>query len=237
MPLATKNNAIIVTGGKVAENCNCCGGWTCYEPACDRFACATVTVTVQSSQRLERIIWEQYAGQPCQGKSLPYRWSTSGLFPGNLFSGTFTLLQRGPSAWRYEYPASGNLCSGSYVDVVCNANTPNIGIELSTQMQGLLITDRRGVNSYSASDFSCQFVNLTASPFGLCDIFTKGPSGGITAEIRAPDNPSISPGQTQFVFTAQARVPFAVGAAEQDRIVEGTFLQYEPVVFTVNFEL
>ena len=27
MPLATKNNAIIVKGGKLAENCNCCGGW------------------------------------------------------------------------------------------------------------------------------------------------------------------------------------------------------------------
>jgi len=29
MPLATKNNAIIVTGGKLAENCGCCGGWYC----------------------------------------------------------------------------------------------------------------------------------------------------------------------------------------------------------------
>jgi hypothetical protein len=32
MPLATKNNAIIVKDGKLAENCNCCGGggeWYC----------------------------------------------------------------------------------------------------------------------------------------------------------------------------------------------------------------
>jgi hypothetical protein len=29
MPLATKNNALIVKDGKVAENCNCCGGWYC----------------------------------------------------------------------------------------------------------------------------------------------------------------------------------------------------------------
>jgi hypothetical protein len=30
MPLATKNNAIIVKDGKLAENCGCCGDWYCY---------------------------------------------------------------------------------------------------------------------------------------------------------------------------------------------------------------
>lgn len=34
MPLATKNNALIVKDGKVAENCNCCGGWYCLPCAC-----------------------------------------------------------------------------------------------------------------------------------------------------------------------------------------------------------
>jgi hypothetical protein len=34
MPLATKNNAIIVKDGKIAENCNCCGGWYCYDNPC-----------------------------------------------------------------------------------------------------------------------------------------------------------------------------------------------------------
>jgi hypothetical protein len=33
MPLATKNNAIIVKDGKLAENCGCCGGWYCYDGA------------------------------------------------------------------------------------------------------------------------------------------------------------------------------------------------------------
>jgi hypothetical protein len=30
MPLAVKNNAIILKDGKLAENCDCCGGWYCY---------------------------------------------------------------------------------------------------------------------------------------------------------------------------------------------------------------
>lgn len=29
MPLATKNNALIVKDGKVADGCGCCGGWWC----------------------------------------------------------------------------------------------------------------------------------------------------------------------------------------------------------------
>jgi hypothetical protein len=35
MPLATKNNAIIVKDGKLAEGCGCCGGWYCYDNPCD----------------------------------------------------------------------------------------------------------------------------------------------------------------------------------------------------------
>jgi hypothetical protein len=35
MTLATKNGSLIVTDGKIAENCGCCGdGWYCYGPAC-----------------------------------------------------------------------------------------------------------------------------------------------------------------------------------------------------------
>ena len=34
MPLATKNNAIIVKDGLLAESCGCCGGWYCYLEDC-----------------------------------------------------------------------------------------------------------------------------------------------------------------------------------------------------------
>jgi hypothetical protein len=30
MPLATKDNAIIIKEGKLANSCDCCGGWYCY---------------------------------------------------------------------------------------------------------------------------------------------------------------------------------------------------------------
>lgn len=44
MPLATKNNAIILKDGKLAENCGCCGGWYCYGECCCVIGC-TVTIT------------------------------------------------------------------------------------------------------------------------------------------------------------------------------------------------
>jgi len=32
--IATKNGSLIVKDGSVAENCNCCGGWYCYQGTC-----------------------------------------------------------------------------------------------------------------------------------------------------------------------------------------------------------
>ena len=45
MPLATKNNAIIVKDGLLAENCGCCGGWYCYchSPPCDFYDVLNLT--------------------------------------------------------------------------------------------------------------------------------------------------------------------------------------------------
>jgi hypothetical protein len=36
MTLATKNGSLIVKDGKLAENCDCCGGWYCYGNPCNR---------------------------------------------------------------------------------------------------------------------------------------------------------------------------------------------------------
>ena len=36
MPLATKNGAIIVKDGLLAESCGCCGGWYCYGNPCSQ---------------------------------------------------------------------------------------------------------------------------------------------------------------------------------------------------------
>jgi hypothetical protein len=49
MPLATKNNAIIIKDGRLAENCNCCGGWYCFTNVCECPSIKGVTVSISSS--------------------------------------------------------------------------------------------------------------------------------------------------------------------------------------------
>ena len=57
MPLATKNNAIIIKDGKLAEDCGCCGGWYCCPPVMK----ATVTFNLSDVETVA---------------------STGGVFPG-----------------------------------------------------------------------------------------------------------------------------------------------------------
>jgi hypothetical protein len=50
MPLATKNNALIVKDGLLAENCGCCGGWyCCADPACAVGDIKTATISITAS--------------------------------------------------------------------------------------------------------------------------------------------------------------------------------------------
>jgi hypothetical protein len=60
MPLATKNNAIIVKDGKLAENCDCCGGWYCYP--CD---CGVPVARIQITDFAIRRVGNPVGTFPC----------------------------------------------------------------------------------------------------------------------------------------------------------------------------
>jgi hypothetical protein len=49
MPLATKNNALIVKDGKLAENCDCCGGWYCDGGVCGSCASGSYPSAINTS--------------------------------------------------------------------------------------------------------------------------------------------------------------------------------------------
>ena len=54
MPLATKNNAIIVKDGKLAENCGCCGEWyCCAERNCFPDQITSILVNIQAEDWYE----------------------------------------------------------------------------------------------------------------------------------------------------------------------------------------
>jgi hypothetical protein len=63
MPLATKNNAIILKDGKLAENCECCGEWYCV-------ACETITSSGYSTTTFSDDCWGVY------GSRSPLRFGT-----------------------------------------------------------------------------------------------------------------------------------------------------------------
>ena len=123
MPLATKNNAIIVKDGKLAESCGCCGGWVCCRelpPTCggaEYVKAASVVVTtgadyVKVEQSLNR------------GPDCAQRWSAKAvsITPSSRYGGTFQLRQSGDNQWRYDYQADAAGCVGSLVLDIINVS-------------------------------------------------------------------------------------------------------------------
>jgi hypothetical protein len=95
MPLATKNNAIIVKDGKLAENCGCCGGWYCYNNCAD-FLCvdaATASVSLSATDFLVNTIYKYTPGNFFGG--LPTYWEKeTQYFKGSEINGTHILQRR-----------------------------------------------------------------------------------------------------------------------------------------------
>ena len=63
MTIATKNNAIIVKDGKLAENCGCCGGWYCYSQTfyCRAFRCVLPnTLSLSLSAQHSGVFFQTY---------------------------------------------------------------------------------------------------------------------------------------------------------------------------------
>ena len=63
MPLATKNNALILKDGLLAENCGCCGGWYCHVGVCENAFIGTTAYKVN--------------GQVAPFANSTYTWSES----------------------------------------------------------------------------------------------------------------------------------------------------------------
>jgi hypothetical protein len=95
MPLATKNNAIIVKDGKLAESCGCCGDWYCYNNCAD-FLCVdapTASVTLAATDFLANAIYKYAPNDVFTG--LPTYWEKQTLyFKGSEINGTHVLQRR-----------------------------------------------------------------------------------------------------------------------------------------------
>jgi hypothetical protein len=151
MPLATRNNALIVKDGKVAENCGCCAGWYCCEDRIgqcrDRLGDVlklTATISAQDYKKHDLVSGCQLS---CSWGSGTYIW------PGSSYAGTFVLTPRkaqppdfflGSSAitgvwWIYEhfFPAEQTGCTGANLSVWVNVRVPGDPLQTtpSTRLQ------------------------------------------------------------------------------------------------------
>jgi len=119
MPIATKNNAIIVKDGKLAEDCGCCG-WYCCSGAALCPETLSVSVVVSASD-----VTGVYmrAGAACQGSLSSGTVSRTAVTIHNLsvLAGTHTLarvsLINGVSVFRKEITSHSAGCDGASVNV------------------------------------------------------------------------------------------------------------------------
>ena len=90
MPLATKNGAIIVKDGLLAESCGCCGGWyCCMDSRCVSDAIKSVSATISASDWSYQLTLSSSCGTKY----------ASAYFKGSLASGTKALTYDGSTAW------------------------------------------------------------------------------------------------------------------------------------------
>ena len=83
MTLATKNNAIIVKDGKLAESCGCCEGWyCCQENPCYQLKTISVQITAQ----------DFYCAKPISGS--PFQ-TCSAVLGATWLSGSYVLVGGG----------------------------------------------------------------------------------------------------------------------------------------------
>jgi hypothetical protein len=89
MPLATKNNAIIVKDGSIAENCECCDGWYCdlvATPCCSPNA-LTLQINFVASPALASV---RFGEEPVAGLRNSFPVTISRVVTLNKTSGQYT---------------------------------------------------------------------------------------------------------------------------------------------------
>jgi len=120
MPLATKNGSLIVKDGKLAENCNCCGGWYCCSGAA--LCPETLQVSVSISASDVTGIYTR-VGASCQGSLSSGTVSRTAVNIHHLsaLAGNHTLtrvsLVNGVLVFRKEITSDLAGCSGASVNV------------------------------------------------------------------------------------------------------------------------
>jgi hypothetical protein len=194
MPLATKNNSLIVKDGKLAESCDCCGGWYCDGKGLDN-CCDASSLVVELNFSASPQLGDPAFGVevlPAFRAEFPKNISRSVVLPitsgGGLsckryavFSDSFNSLGFGDSGYGIEV----DICVGSLA-ACCSVTVRTLYIGWKW---------RKDASALSAGDPSIepagyQYGNLVFSHPALGLV---GPSPGITANYSFDEGPCSSP--------------------------------------------
>ena len=209
MPLATKNNAIIVKDGLLAESCGCCGGWyCCLSSSClvADITSVTVSITAETYVRKWRYDWTS-------GNS---RLNVTQVFKGGAYSGTFTLpLTSNPSVTNSKtfyslFPTNPSGCTDSITVEVFTA-----GVSLRFVYTSFAYLDEQPLHLAGAADFKePSFFSCTgqANVATSLNFFDRGESFSACQESVPVYGP--------YSGTAALRYPFGtIVVAEADQTV------------------
>jgi hypothetical protein len=183
MPLATKNNAIIVKDGLLAESCACCeSGWyCCIDQNCLSTSISSVTATLSGTDRLRKL---RYVSTTNPSIS---RWYTLGV-AGSSLSGAFALQKQSDGSWTYQYPTRNGGCQDSLRLTV----TDGTGGSAATAYVSLALTTT-SMNHTSTTEQYKTLSELTCAG-GRTQVPFEGQVAGWNARIAAC-------GSQQFYWT------------------------------------
>lgn len=123
MTIAQKSGALIVKDGRIASNCNCCGGWYCCPPQwkCNNWASQfTIQVNIQASDFVRFTQWQSDPNVDF----LPQRYGlATDIMPmATIFSGSHSLTLESVSANFATFAKNINGGSSSCVGGRISAN-------------------------------------------------------------------------------------------------------------------
>ena len=130
MPLATKNNAIILKDGKLAENCGCCGGWYCCAAIAGCPELLKITATIAASDSSGTWLYSNgrcYNQFGVKVSESPISKAAQRILNAGILSGTHDLVLQGGGAngmatYRKDFQSDGAGCGGAFVYVTTFQN-------------------------------------------------------------------------------------------------------------------
>ena len=222
MPLATKNNSLIVKDGKLAENCGCCGPWYCSTNVCcvnnkstivgemDTLlsTASSVSVTISSQDVLTQYTCNMRNDLFCKDI---LSFGFTGYFPGDALTGTFALTKQRSGVWAYSYPTSSTLCGSS----ITLAKYSPRKMQLSLSTQGRVRIDYGSQTPPSKNDITCAFVSPSSNEKTReCQTFISQFACPLyfVWDINCPSSNVLD--LSQLTFTAQGGLKFPIYSEE-----------------------